>query len=268
MITAVCGDRLRVVLQNDHAAIAAQFAAAWGGHLFRAVEPLGAVKLAAQVHDQGWQEWDYLPRINPQTRRPYHFMNMEPDAHIAIYRRCIEAALEQHPYAGLLVSLHGTGLYKQRYGHMPSLEYKDVPIEFRSHVEAFLAEQEQVQQELLKDLQPCTETLWTHYRWLQTWDALSVFISLSAAKDRRSFSVGQMPLYPGGPEERLVIEGAGESTFTVSPWPFGLRWLEVFLPVRYVPDRDYASDADFQEAFEAAPTRSLPLLIKPAVDIA
>lgn len=268
MITAVCGDRLRIVLQHDHAAIAAQFAAAWGGHLFSAPEPLAAVKLAAAIHDQGWQEWDHLPRIHPENRRPYHFMNMPPDEHIAIYRRCIEAALDQHAYAGLLVSLHGTGLYKQRYGHMPSLEYREVPEAYQGCVDAFLGEQDRLQQELLRDLQPPEDELWTHYRWLQAWDAMSVFISLSNPRDGRSFAVDHMPLRPGGPEERLIITGAGESTFTVTPWPFGLRWLELFLPVRYVPDRDYGSDAEFQAAFEAAPTRSLPLMIKPAIDMA
>ena len=43
-------------------------------------------------------------------------------AHLAFYRACIAAVSDQDPYAGLLVSMHGAGIYRGRYGTQPSLK--------------------------------------------------------------------------------------------------------------------------------------------------
>jgi hypothetical protein len=254
MIIRTDSGRLRLVTQIDHAALAAQLADAWGGQRFAHPEPLAAIRLAALVHDHGWQEWDQEPRLNPATGRPYDFLTMPTDEHLAIYERCIRIAAEQHPYAGLLVSLHGVGLYKGRYGYMPTLEYKAVAPADQPAVERFVAAQETFQQQLIADLHPDETCLWTHYRWLQAWDALSVCLCLMDPADQGSFSPGPMPLKPGGPDEAIVLRGAGEGVYTVSPWPFAVRRLYLMVPVRYVPDRAYESEDDFLSEFDAAPT--------------
>jgi hypothetical protein len=255
--------RMRFITQHDHAAIAAELAAAWGGAEFAAPEPLGALKLAALIHDQGWQEWDQQPALRPETGRPYDFLNIPVDQHLAIYERCVRLAVAEHPYAGLLVSLHGAGLYRARYGHMPHLPEKPLSESDKLLVEQFLARQEALQQELLADLQPDQAALWTHYRWLQAWDAISVFACFSSGSDRRTFQAGTMPRWPGGPEEPIVMTGAGGSVFTISPWPFTSRQIDLFLPVRWLPDRPYESDAQFYEEYAATPTQSVHVTLRP-----
>lgn len=261
MIVRAESGRLRLILQTDHAALAAQFAAAWGGGDFTAPEPRGPVHLAAQLHDHGWQSWEENPQIQPDSGHPYDFLGLPSDEHVELYRRGIQIAVDQHPYTGLLVSLHGTGLYKQRYGCMPDLTFKEVSEEYRNAVDGYLADQERLQEELCADMQPDETTLWTHYRWLQVWDLISLFLCMSDPSERRRLSLGAVPSAPGGPEIRMSVHGAGPGLFGVTPWPFGPDVVQVSLPVRYVTDRQYGSDEAFQEAFHSAPTQAVHLTL-------
>ena len=60
----------------------------------------------------------------------------------------IAAVLDQDPYAGLLVSMHGAGIYRGRYGTQPSLKLTFAD-EVRDQVEAFVAEQEELHARLV-----------------------------------------------------------------------------------------------------------------------
>lgn len=255
--------RLRLMLQTDHARLVAQFAAAWGGGGFCAAEPLGVLMLAAEIHDEGWLDWEQEPRLNPATGRPYDFLTLPPDQHVQIYERGIQMALEQHPYAGLLVSLHGTGLHRRRHGYMPHLEYRETDPIYKPVVDRFVARQQRLQAALMQDLQPQPEALWTHYRWLQAWDLLSVVIGLRSPLEDRTTSLGRLPLYPGGPEQELTMQTAGPTAYCIDPWPFTPSRLELVLSVRYLPDRAYCNEQEFRQIFEGAPTQSLGIQLVP-----
>lgn len=255
--------RLRIVLQTDHAYLSGRFAAAWGGGPFHAPDPVSPVRLAADLHDHGWLDWERAPRVEPLSGRPYDFLGLPTEIHVELYGKGIQLAVQEHPYAGLLVSLHGTGLYKERYGYMPELMFKEVDPAYRALVDQYVAEQEALQQELIAELHIDPQTMWTHYRWLQAWDLLSLFVCLSDPAERNRLALGVMPLYPGGPEERLEVQGAGPGRICVTPWPFAVEQLELIVPVRYVADRSYGGDADFQTAFAAAPTERLAITLQP-----
>jgi hypothetical protein len=251
--------RLRLIGQPDHAQVAGQFADIWGRAPFQAAEPLAPVRLATAIHDAGWRAWEEAPRLRPETMRPYDFIHIPSDDHVDIYERSVSIALEQDAYAGLLVSMHGAGFYLKRYGHMPKLEFRDVAPHMRAVVDDFLARQKALQAELLAALGPDETTLWTHYRWLQGWDALAVYLGIDDPADGRTRSLGVMPHYPGGPEEELWLTGIGVGTYTICPWPFIPLRIEVSLPARYVADQAYESQEAFLEAFASAPMESLRL---------
>lgn len=255
--------RLQIVTQTDHAHLSGEFASAWGGQRFRTPDPVTPVRLAADLHDHGWLEWERAPMIDATSGRPYDFLSLPTDIHVDLYGKGIQLALQEHPYAGLLVSLHGTGLYKERYGYLPEMLFGEIDPAHRPLVDQFLAEQEALQKGLLADLRIDPQVLWTHYRWLQAWDLLSLFLCLSDPAERHVLSLGMMPHYPGGPEERLEVRGAGSGRFCVSPWPFSVDALELSVPVRHITDRSYESDAQFQTAFQAAPTERLALTLAP-----
>jgi hypothetical protein len=253
--------RVRLILQTDHAMLSGELATAWGGERFSQPAPMAPVRMAAEIHDDGWAEWEREPKVMPENGRPCDFLSLPPDEHIAIYERGIRQASEQHPYAGLLVSLHGSGLYLRRHGYMPDLTFKEHDPGYLAVIEGFLKRQKAFQEELKGQIHPDEQALWTHYRWLQAWDVLSLYLCRNDPADEQPHSLGKMPLRPGGPEETLVLQGAGRGVCTVTPWPFAAERLDLMVPVRYLPDVAYADDAQFQEDFAAAPTVPLALAL-------
>ncbi len=134
MIVRDLGDAWQVVLQTDHADLSAAFARAWGAPL-----PASLVT-AAERHDDGWAVWEQSPRVGGDGT-PVNFLDVDIRSHLAFYRAGIAAITEQDPDAGLLVSMHGAGIYRRRYGLDPALGLARAE-EARDEVDAFVAEQE------------------------------------------------------------------------------------------------------------------------------
>src|SRR5216684_1922868 len=104
MIVQEQGDELVLIRQTDHAVLSGFLAREWGNELFGRPEPFESLWLADSEHDNGWQEWELQPEIDPKTRLPYSFMSLPTDAHIQLYQRGIDRAVKCDRYAGLLVS--------------------------------------------------------------------------------------------------------------------------------------------------------------------
>jgi hypothetical protein len=136
MIVRYAGDAWQVVLQTDHAELSGAFARAWAdqgpGH--------ASLAIAAERHDDGWAVWERSPRVDGDGK-PVNFLDVDVRSHLAFYRAGIAAITEHDPDAGLLVSMHGAGIYRQRYGLDPSMVLSRAP-EVQGLVDAFVAEQE------------------------------------------------------------------------------------------------------------------------------
>src|SRR6266536_3454824 len=134
MIVRDLGDAWQVVLQTDHADLSAAFARAWR-------TPLSpSLVVAAERHDDGWAVWEQAPRVDADGK-PVNFLEVDVRAHLAFYRAGIAAITEEDADAGLLVSMHGAGIYRQRYGLDAALGLARAA-EVQDEVEAFVAEQE------------------------------------------------------------------------------------------------------------------------------
>ncbi len=136
MIVRDAGDAWQVVLQTDHADLSAAFARAWSDQ----GPEHDSLVTAAERHDDGWAVWEQAPRTDPDGK-PVTFLEVDVRSHLAFYRAGIAAITEQDPHAGLLVSMHGAGIYKQRYGLDPGLGLARAA-EAQEEVDAFVAEQE------------------------------------------------------------------------------------------------------------------------------
>ena len=134
MIIRDLGDAWQVVMQPDHADLSAAFARAWATPL----KP--SLVLATERHDDGWAVWEQSPRVD-EAGKPVNFLEVDVRAHLAFYRAGIAAITDEDPYAGLLVSMHGAGIYKQRYGLDTALGLTRAA-EVQDEVDAFVAEQE------------------------------------------------------------------------------------------------------------------------------
>ena len=112
MIVRDLGDAWQIVLQTDHADLSGAFARAWG----TPVSP--SLVIATERHDDGWAVWEQAPRVDGDGK-PVNFLEVDIRSHLAFYRAGIAAITEQDADAGLLVSMHGAGIYRQRYGLDP-----------------------------------------------------------------------------------------------------------------------------------------------------
>jgi hypothetical protein len=134
MIVRDLGDAWQVVLQTDHADLSVAFARAWR-------TPLSpSLVVAAERHDDGWAVWEQAPRVDADGK-PVTFLEVDIRSHLAFYRAGIAAITEQDEDAGLLVSMHGAGIYRQRYGLDAGLGLARAA-EAQDEVDAFVAEQE------------------------------------------------------------------------------------------------------------------------------
>jgi len=61
------GDHLILIRQTDHAVLSGYFARECGNESFARPEPIESFQLAATEHDNGWNEWELQPRIDPVT---------------------------------------------------------------------------------------------------------------------------------------------------------------------------------------------------------
>jgi len=138
MIVQEQGDELVLIRQTDHAVLSGFLAREWGNDLFQRPEPFESLQLATSEHDNGWREWELQPTIDPKTRLPYSFMSLPTDAHMELYQRGIERVVRSDRYAGLLVSMHASGLYDRARATIPGFSAKYVKSTETELVSTFL----------------------------------------------------------------------------------------------------------------------------------
>src|SRR2546423_6494139 len=136
VIVRDAGDSWQIVYQTDHADLSADFARAWANTGARHESLI----VGTERHDDGWSVWEQAPTIDG-AGRPVTFIDVPISVHVAFYRAAIAAVTEDDPYAGLMVSMHGVGIYRQRFGTDPMLKASHEP-EVQAVVEAFVAEQQ------------------------------------------------------------------------------------------------------------------------------
>ena len=194
MIVRDLGDAWQIVLQTDHADLSAAFARAWKTPL-----PHSLVT-ATERHDDGWAVWEQSPRVDDDGK-PVNFLEVDIRSHLAFYRAGIAAITEADPDAGLLVSMHGAGIYRQRYGLDPGLGLSRAA-EAEEEVEAFVAEQE-------AKFGGSPSGRQEDYELLQLFDRLSLYFCL------RDLEVGDAAELQG-----YALEPVGPWRVKLDPYPF------------------------------------------------
>ncbi|MDQ6817474.1 MAG: DUF3891 family protein, partial [Actinomycetota bacterium] len=108
--------RLLLIEQNEHGRLSGELCAHWGNELFSRPPHRASAQIAAATHDDGWLEADDTPLFNRDEGRPLHFLEIDMQDHVPLYGRGVERVYRRDLYAGLLVSMHWTGLYRRRWG--------------------------------------------------------------------------------------------------------------------------------------------------------
>ncbi|HTQ61146.1 MAG TPA: DUF3891 family protein [Candidatus Solibacter sp.] len=258
MIIQEQGDQLILIRQTDHAMLSGFFARALGNRLFSRPEPFESFCLAAAEHDNGWNEWELLPQIDPKTFNPYNFMSIPTEEHIALYQRGIERVVRADHYAGLLVSMHCAGLYDRTRATMPGFSAKYVKSN-ESHLVADFIQRLRLQQLRLKvDLRanPVMKqyadehALQVNLQRLEALDRLSLYFCLAPLDGS---TIDAVPMNGYGSEADWDLQPAGNNSVTLEPYPFAKDPLEISILARRVPKRPYTEEGEFHKVLAQAP---------------
>jgi hypothetical protein len=250
-------DHLVIIRQTDHAVLSGHFARELGNEVFMQPEPVESFRLAAMEHDNGWDEWELLPGIDPVTFLPYSFMSIPTEEHIELYRRGIERVVKTDRYAGLLVSMHCLALYDRTRATMPGFSAKYVKSQDSTMVTDFLQTLRLQQLRLKVDLRadPLTKNF-TDEKWLQAnaqrleaLDRLSLYFCMGPLEGA---TIDAVPADYQGTEVDWDLQPEGGNAATLEPYPFRRDPLEISILARRIPKRRYADDADFQKALSQA----------------
>jgi hypothetical protein len=263
MIVRDDGDSWQVVLQTDHAELSAQLARRWGAPGFAPPEPFESVLAATARHDDGWAVWERAPTLGAEGR-PTNFLEVPVRSHLAFWRAAVRAVGDQDPYAGLLVSMHGSGIYRGRYGVAPELRLELTGEEGQA-VEEFVEEQEAHQAELAAELGLDEEERWANYRLLQVCDRLSLHFCMVGPQAGEPYVVERAPRSPGGEEVDLTVAPLGPGRAALEPCPFASP--RVFeLRRRRLPKRSWPDVESFREALFGTPLETLVVSFDPPGD--
>ncbi len=283
MIVAESADEYRLIAQNDHGDLAGQFAAHWGNDVFAELEPRQSMVLAAHAHDNGWWHWDIKPSIDDEGV-PVTFRRAPRQFWVHAFRKGIENVLEKDLYAGLMVSLHGTGLPLQRYGTYPAVPKREDP-----ETSAFVAEREEAHKGLMGKVKHSKqyaeantdERIWFNYRMMQVFDRLSLFFccnfDLEEAAAQTTYSAADQnygrafygttikptPVRFGQEDGELKIEVVDKSTVKVEPYPFDETPLKVGVPGRLIPHKAYETEEELGEVYRRQPRAQFEFTLSP-----
>lgn len=245
MIVRDAGAAWQVVLQPEHAELSEQVALAWADRGPRH----DAVVLAARRHDDGWAVWERSPLVDADGR-PVAFLDVSVPAHLAFYRAGIAAIADEDPYAGLLVSMHGAGIYRQRYGADPGLALSRAA-EVQALVDAFVTEQEAGYAARTAAAGVDDELRWADYHRLQWYDRFSLAFCLRDWDEPgEAFDLGAFRFEPLGPWRARL-----------DPYPFTAPIVRCSLVRRLLPKRPWAQ-AEFRDAFFAVEPERVELVLE------
>ena len=222
------GDATICIGQPAHAWLSGQMARNWHPR----PEPYEEVCLAAQQHDAGMADWDAAPELNPETGLPQSFMEMPLATHLRLWSHAPHRVLPQSRYAALLVSMHGSALYRMR-------DQSRMAPDDAAGVRAYLAEQAELQQRLTEGLDADQVKRNQQLIW-----ALD-FLSLGLCLRWENRSVGELTLHAD----------------TIDPWPFATDEVHLHTEGRRLTGR-YQTEADLHEALAAAPWVTLDFRLR------
>ena len=270
MIIQQGSDPIVTVRQTDHALLSGFFAREWGNELFSKPEPFGSFCLAAAEHDNGWQEWELAPGVDPKSFAPYSFMSVPTEEHVSLYQRGIDRVVRSDLYAGLMVATHCMGLYDRSKATMPGYSAKYVKSHEQHHANDFVQRLRLQQLRLKVDLRndPATKDftdeklIKANAQRLDALDRLSLYFCLGPEADA---TIEGVPVNDYGEEVDWELRPAGGNQFTLDPYAFRREPLEFAVLARRIPKRRYLDDGDLQSVLAQAPFFQIRYSLRPGV---
>ena len=253
--------RCFVSLQEDHAELAAQFAAHWGNQRFSTLRPYQTMVLATTFHDSGYRDFEAKPPMNVDKGRPYAHREEVPNfeaIELKAYARNAEWVVSQDLYAGLLVSMHRTGLWQNRYNVFtePSGRLRERSQAVQDAKKAMEERQAELKKQLASQRSHFDSELSYNYLALQIFDLLSLYFCCDGyanETDFKEYAIAPVRVaYDDDETIKLTIKPNGAGSVIFDPYPFDVRPLKVSARARIVAPPAEKSEAACIDAYHKA----------------
>lgn len=249
------------ITQPAHAWVSGQLARAWGNEFFGEIAPKEDVCLGAEQHDIGHTAWEQEPRLNPQTGLPYDFLSMPRQWHLEIWSSAARMVLPQGRYAALLVSLHGTGLYRDFD------IAKDTAPEHAQAIQNYLKHEQAFQKEVLASLRQdphysaCAtdEAVERNRQLVRVWDAFSLIVGFGRRQER---TLQRVPTATGDTTLTLTPHTNFPTHLVVTPWPFRRQQVTLVYEGRCL-NETFSDEKTMREVLRRAPYVTLQTTLLP-----
>jgi hypothetical protein len=253
--------RCYVSLQEDHAELAAQFAAHWGNRRFSKLRPYQTMVFATTFHDSGYREWEGTPPMNVAKGRPYAHREEIPsfeEIELKAYAKNVDWLTAQDPYAGLLVSMHRTGLWHNRYNIFsePAGRLRERSPAVQGAKKEMESRQEQMKAALAAKNPGFDKELAYNYMVLQIFDLLSLYFCCDGyGSDDQFKEYALAPVkvaYDGDDVVRLTLRPKGDGAVIMDPFPFDASPVRFSARARLIAPPEERSEAACVDAYHKA----------------
>lgn len=258
--------RCYVSLQEDHAELAAQFAAHWGNSRFSPLRPYETMVFATTFHDSGYREWEGNPPMNVEKGRPYAHREDVPNfesVELKAYSKNVEWLSAQDQYAGLLVSMHRTGLWHNRYNIFtePAGRLRERSQAVQNAKKELERQQEETKKSLAAKFPGFENELAYNYMVLQIFDLLSLYFCCDGYADDgqfKNYTIAPVRVsYDSGETVKLTLRPGGAGAVIMDPYPFDVNPVTFSARARIVAPPKEKSEEACIAAYHKAPRQLL-----------
>src|SRR5262245_3002472 len=258
--------RSYVSLQEDHAELSAQFAAHWGNDRFSRLRPYQTMVFATTFHDNGYRDFEGNPPMNVEKGRPYAHREEVPNfeaVELKAYARNSEWVSSQDIYAGLLVSMHRTGLWQNRYNVFtePAMRARERSQAVQDAKRAMEEKQTKIKRQIGIHRSSFENELAYNYMALQIFDLLSLYFccdGYASESDFKEYAIAPVRVsYVSNETVKLTIKPNGAGSVIFDPYPFDVSPLKVSVRARIIAPLAEKTELTCMDAYHKAPRQLL-----------
>lgn len=258
------GGQSFVVRQIDHSQFSGQLALHFGNEVFAPLEPAELVMPLVAEHDQGWIELDDRFVADPNTGLPYHLNKTPLPLALPTSSLSPDRAEAQHPFIGLLSSMHSYGLFSGRYELLSNDNAGSLQIQFppdqKRPVEELLAAELKRQSRLRDQLlaNPATAHLADDrlvkrtYKALEFFDLVALYIQCEHPSRHAQHEFPHIPVDDDPANDvTITVTPLGDGRYRMSPFPFDVDPFTPMTVGRYLDPQPPGTD--LQALWHATP---------------
>jgi uncharacterized protein DUF3891 len=214
------GNRLRLITQPDHAQLSRQIMERCAPLLARPRRD--TILFAIGEHDNGWEEEDACPRVNPVTGDVVDFMTAPAEVRQRVWPRAV-ARLSANPWAAALVAQHAITIFDR---HRHDQDWA-----------RFFEQMQTGRDEMVRPTGMSLSDLMADYDFVRLADLISLTFCTGWSDEQRT---GQWRIHRLG--ARVVIR----------PDPFAGAEVPMTIRARELRSEPFPSDAALNEALSGA----------------